>query len=76
MANFIDSSINELVEYTALLHLVKPETKGSYLVGIEQPNPGDLSVIFHMMDSSDNSLRIVALSIDHLVEITESLVVS
>lgn len=76
MANFMDNSINELVEYTALLHLVKPETKGSYLVGIEQPSQGDLSVIFHMMDTEDNSIRIVALSIDYLVEITENLVVS
>lgn len=68
MVKYLDSSVQELVEYTALLHMLKPETRGSYVYGIEQPNAGDLSIIFNLASPDCDDIQIVALSLDYILE--------
>jgi hypothetical protein len=76
MVKYLDVTINDLVQYTALLHLLKPETRGSYVYGIEQPNLGDLSVVFNLKTPGCDDLQTVVLALDYILEEVPKLDVS
>lgn len=76
MTKFLELSANDLVQYTAMLHLLKPETRGSYVYGIEQPQSEDLSIVFHLADAKKRETIQVILSTEYILEKLENLVVS
>lgn len=76
MTKFLELSANDLLQYTAMLHLLKPETRGAYVYGIEQPQSEDLSIVFHLANTEERETRQVILSTEYILEKLENLVVS
>lgn len=47
---FVDMNILEMLTATEFLHSVNPSLKDRFVFGIEKQQPGDLNVVFHLMD--------------------------
>ena len=68
MVEFIDASVEDLVESTMFVHSVRPSLKNKVVVRIEKPKAGDLSMVFRMYSAGDQEEETFVLSSRYISE--------
>lgn len=48
MPKFMDADLNTLLSSTMLLHRVAPRTQDKFVYAMEEYQPGDRNVVFHL----------------------------
>ncbi len=68
MVEFVDASIEDLVNSTLFVHSVKPSLKNKMVVRIEKPKPEDRSIVFRMYTKGDGEEELFILSADYILD--------
>lgn len=68
MVEFVDASVEDLVNSTLFVHSVKPSLKNKMVVRIEKPKPEDRSIVFRMYSKGDVEEELFILSADYILE--------
>jgi hypothetical protein len=70
MVNMRDElSLQDLIDITRAVRILKPDLSEHICIGVEQPQFGDKNVVFHMISGQeDDEKTIVMVSADYLLE--------
>lgn len=68
MVEFVDASVEDLVNSTLFVHSIKPSLKNKMVVRIEKPKPEDRSIVFRMYSKGDVEEELFILSADYILD--------
>ncbi len=69
MVEFVETSLEDLIQSTQFLHDVKPSLRRKLVYALERPKPFDRSVVYHLIDIDDTSkTETCLLSAEYILE--------
>jgi hypothetical protein len=68
MVEFVDVSIEDLVNATEFVHHLRPDFRDMMVMAIEKAQPLDQNVVFHLSSRKSDDKRLFILAAEYIVE--------